>query len=176
MLQIAITNPTSKIVKIIGKPKDSLAYQEWNTSAATIKIDDYETIKVMIRPHNSSRIVGNESILLNISLQGDFNRLSFSLSMRNFKELMIIGSYGLLGFAICLALLFFKVCRNEFFKADIIQNEIDSMDVHQILQKYVNQKQDKKRPSVGVKKKQVVTIDTTKGDEVSQRVSKGSFY
>ena len=73
-----------------------------------------------------------------MSLQGDFNRLSFNLSMRHFKELIIIGSYGLLAFSICLAILFFKVCRKEFFKADIIQNEIDSMDVHKILQKYIN--------------------------------------
>jgi hypothetical protein len=58
-----------------------------------------------------------------MSLQGDFNRLSFNLSMRHFKELIIIGSYGLLAFSICLAILFFKVCRKEFFKADIIQNK-----------------------------------------------------
>ena len=94
----------------------------------------------MIRPPNSSSIVGNESVFLNITLQGDFNRLSFNLSSRHFKELMIIGSYGLLAFSISLALLFYKVCRKEFFKADIIQNEIESMDVHKILQNYANQK------------------------------------
>jgi len=94
----------------------------------------------MIRPPNSSSIVGNESVFLNITLQGDFNRLSFNLSIRHFKELMIIGSYGLLAFSISLAFLFFKVCRKEFFKADIIQNEIESIDVHKILQKYANQK------------------------------------
>ena len=92
----------------------------------------------MIRPPNSSSTVTNESVFLNFTLQGDFNRLSFNLSMRHFKDLVIIGSYGLLGFAVSLALLYFKVCRKEFFKEDIIQNEIDSMDVHKIIQRYVN--------------------------------------
>ena len=95
----------------------------------------------MIRPLNSTNSNSvNNSVFLNVSLQGDFNRLSFSLSIRYFKDIMIIGSYGLLGFAISLAILFFKVCRKEFFNEDIIQNEIEAMDVHKILQNYVNKK------------------------------------
>ena len=83
--------------------------------------------------------------MLNMTLWGEFNRLSFILGISYFREILIIGSFGLLGFFLSLFLLFFKVCRKEFFMEDIIQNEIDSMDVHKIIQNYIMQQQPEKK-------------------------------
>lgn len=173
MLTIEIVGTSNKSVKIVGKVKGTKRYQEWNGSA-NIKINDYETIKVKVRPAINSSL-GNESVMLNMTLWGDFNRLSFTLAIRHFKEMLIIASYGFLGFVLVLALLFFKVCRKEFFMDDIIQNEIDSMDVHKIIQNYIMQQPEKK---AGTKRevKRIVNAEVAKGEEASQRASKGSFF
>ena len=83
--------------------------------------------------------------MVNITLEGDFNRLSFQLSIRYFREIMIIASYGLLGFTLTIMILFFKVCRKEFFADDIIKNEIESVDMHKVIRNYMMHARDDKR-------------------------------
>ena len=49
MLTIEVIGNSTKNVKIVGESKGTKRYQEWNASA-NIKINEYEKIKVMVRP------------------------------------------------------------------------------------------------------------------------------
>ena len=70
----------------------------------------------MAKPNGSA----NENVTIDVSLTGDYNKLSFTLSLKHFREIIILASYIGLGLVPLLILMFFKVCRREFFSEDII--------------------------------------------------------
>ena len=91
----------------------------------------------MGKPNGLGGVLSNESVMVEVTLTGDYNKLSFSLSLKYIRFIIITASYSLLGLVLVLLVMYFKMCRKEFFSEDIVQTEIDNVDVHKILQAYI---------------------------------------